>query len=89
MKNSRVQSEDTKPLSEESEPPSRIRRLAKVQLAKQSKNTRPFPRLFSFENPKKSNQIAPATVRPFISFKISARSRSFSKRFYPHITSVE
>ena len=89
MKNSRLRSEDTKNLNEESEPPDRMKRLAKVQVTKKAVSTPPFSHLFSFENPAKSNQLAPATVRPFISFKISARSRSFFIRFYPHITSVE
>ena len=42
MKNSRVQSEDTKPLSEESEPPSRMKRLAKVQVTKKQQILPPF-----------------------------------------------
>ena len=41
MKNPRLQSEDTKNLSEESEPPGSMKRLAKVQIAKKAVSTPP------------------------------------------------
>jgi lysine 2,3-aminomutase len=90
MKKSHFTSDaDVEPPSQESEPPGRMRRLAKLSLAKQPISPPRCTQPFLLPPPEQSSPLAAHPVRSLISFKISSRSRSFYKYFYPHITSAE
>ena len=80
---------DAEPPSQASEPPGRMRRLAKLSLAKKSLNPPRYAQPFLLPQPEQTGQIAGQPIRSLINFKISSRSRTFYKCFYPHITSAE
>ena len=89
MKKSHVISDDTEPPGQESEPPGRMKRLAKLSLAKKSISPPRYSQPFLLPQSDAACPSAAPPARSQVNFKISSRSRTFYKYFYPHITSAE
>jgi lysine 2,3-aminomutase len=90
MKKSHFNSDaEAEPPSQEPAPSCRMKRLAKLSLAKKSSKPPRFSQPFLFPRSDAAAPIAPHPARTLISFKTNSRARAFYKYCYPNITSAE